>query len=62
MKTVFRIIFLLFSLYAVVWSYYNVDFNSIIKDTKGLVQYEFDKDNFETSIESFVNMIQKRIP
>ena len=61
MKLLFRIIFFISSVYIIFWSYNNIDFVSVFRDGVNLVKYEFNKDNLQTSIESFIEVIKKRM-
>lgn len=61
MKHFLNIIFFISIIYIIYWAYSNVDYVSVFKDSKSLVKYEFEKENLKTSIESFAEVIKKRM-
>ena len=61
MKHLLNIIFFISIIYIIYWAYSNVDYVSVFKDSKSLVKYEFEKENLKTSIESFAEVIKKRM-
>lgn len=61
MKHLLNIIFFISIIYIIYWAYSNVDYVSVFKDSKNLVKYEFEKENLKTSIESFAEVIKKRM-
>lgn len=61
MKHFLNIIFFIFIIYIIYWACCNVDYVSVFKDSKSLVKYEFEKENLKTSIESFAEVIKKRM-
>jgi len=61
MKLFFKIILSVFFVYAAVWSYNNVDFRSVFKDSGNLLKYELEKENFTRTVDSFVTTIKKHL-
>ena len=61
MKLFFRVLFLISTVYITFWSYNNIDFISIFKDGINLVKYEFNMENLQTSIDSFMVILKKQM-
>jgi len=59
MKLLFKIFFSISIIYISIWAYNNVDFRSLFCDSKNLIKYEFQKDNFLKSADSLITMLQK---
>ena len=61
MKLFLKIILSIFLIYTAFWSYFNIDFRSVFSDSGNLLKYEFKKENFERTVESFIITIKKHL-